>query len=214
MLIALDPHAATRAAALQPSPAAARSRRGRAAAAEGGARAVRRRGRARLAGGALSRRGRRRHPRPRRLRRRRLQQPAAADHPRHADVGRSKLESARSRIEALNPEVRVETFDALLGGERAGAGRGVRRHRRRHRQLSRAVSRERRLRDVRAAERVGQHLPVRGAGVGVRGARRAVLSLPAPGAAAGGLCRAAPRRACSACCRGSSAPSRRPRRSS
>jgi adenylyltransferase/sulfurtransferase len=28
------------------------------------------------------------------------------------DVGRSKLESARSRIEALNPEVRVETFDA------------------------------------------------------------------------------------------------------
>ena len=29
-----------------------------------------------------------------------------------ADVGRSKLESAQSRIEALNPEVRVETFDA------------------------------------------------------------------------------------------------------
>jgi sulfur-carrier protein adenylyltransferase/sulfurtransferase len=28
------------------------------------------------------------------------------------DVGRSKLESARSRIEALNPEVHVETFDA------------------------------------------------------------------------------------------------------
>ncbi len=28
------------------------------------------------------------------------------------DVGRSKLESAQSRIEALNPEVRVETFDA------------------------------------------------------------------------------------------------------
>jgi molybdopterin/thiamine biosynthesis adenylyltransferase/rhodanese-related sulfurtransferase len=30
------------------------------------------------------------------------------------DVGRSKLESARSRIEALNPEVRVETFEALF----------------------------------------------------------------------------------------------------
>ena len=29
-----------------------------------------------------------------------------------ADVGRSKLESARSRIEGLNPEVRVETFEA------------------------------------------------------------------------------------------------------
>ena len=28
------------------------------------------------------------------------------------DVGRSKLDSAQSRIEALNPEVRVETFDA------------------------------------------------------------------------------------------------------
>jgi sulfur-carrier protein adenylyltransferase/sulfurtransferase len=28
------------------------------------------------------------------------------------DVGRSKLESAQSRLEALNPEVRVETFDA------------------------------------------------------------------------------------------------------
>jgi molybdopterin/thiamine biosynthesis adenylyltransferase/rhodanese-related sulfurtransferase len=28
------------------------------------------------------------------------------------DVGRSKLESAQARIEALNPEVRVETFDA------------------------------------------------------------------------------------------------------
>src|SRR5436190_2559075 len=28
------------------------------------------------------------------------------------DVGRSKLESAQSRIEALNPEVHVETFDA------------------------------------------------------------------------------------------------------
>ena len=29
-----------------------------------------------------------------------------------ADVGRSKLESAQARIEALNPEVRVEAFDA------------------------------------------------------------------------------------------------------
>src|SRR5688572_8669930 len=28
-----------------------------------------------------------------------------------ADVGRSKLESARARIAALNPEVRVETFE-------------------------------------------------------------------------------------------------------
>jgi adenylyltransferase/sulfurtransferase len=31
-----------------------------------------------------------------------------------SDVGRSKLESARTRIEALNPEVHVETFEARL----------------------------------------------------------------------------------------------------
>src|SRR5688572_115635 len=29
-----------------------------------------------------------------------------------SDVGRSKLESAQARIEALNPDVRVETFEA------------------------------------------------------------------------------------------------------
>lgn len=36
-----------------------------------------------------------------------------------ADVGRSKLESARSRIEDLNPEVRVEVFDARLSAANA-----------------------------------------------------------------------------------------------
>jgi hypothetical protein len=103
---------APRAAALQPSSAAARGRRGRPAAAEGGARAVRRRGRARVAGGALSRRGRRRHLG--------LVDFDVVDFSNlqrqiiHGtrDVGRSKLESAQARIEALNPEVRVETFDA------------------------------------------------------------------------------------------------------
>jgi adenylyltransferase/sulfurtransferase len=36
-----------------------------------------------------------------------------------ADVGRSKLESAKARIEALNPEVRVETFDAPFSASNA-----------------------------------------------------------------------------------------------
>ena len=140
-----------------------------------------------IAGGALSRRGRRRHPRPRRLRRRRLQQPPAADHPRHA---RRRPIEARVRAGAdRGAEPRGPRRDvrrALLGRERQDARRRVRRHRRRHRQLPRALPRERRVRDVRQAERVGQHLPVRRAGVRVRGARRPVLSLPAPGAAAAG----------------------------
>jgi sulfur-carrier protein adenylyltransferase/sulfurtransferase len=36
-----------------------------------------------------------------------------------ADVGRSKLDSAKARIEALNPEVRVETFDAPFSASNA-----------------------------------------------------------------------------------------------
>ena len=38
-----------------------------------------------------------------------------------ADVGRSKLESARARIAALNPEVRVETFEARFSVANARA---------------------------------------------------------------------------------------------
>ena len=36
-----------------------------------------------------------------------------------ADVGRSKLESARARLNALNPEVSIETFDARLSASNA-----------------------------------------------------------------------------------------------
>jgi len=36
-----------------------------------------------------------------------------------SDVGRSKLESARDRLEALNPEVRIETHETLLNSENA-----------------------------------------------------------------------------------------------
>jgi adenylyltransferase/sulfurtransferase len=38
-----------------------------------------------------------------------------------ADVGRSKLASAKARIEAINPEVRVETFETRLSAENAKA---------------------------------------------------------------------------------------------
>ncbi len=68
--------------------------------------------------------------------------------------------------------------------ERARDLRALRHHRRRHRQFSDAVSRERRVRHPRQAERLRQHLPVRGPGVGVRDERRPVLPLPLPGAAA------------------------------
>ena len=79
---AADAHATTK-SALQPAPDHAGGRRRGAAAAQGGARAVRRRRRARIAGVALPGGGRRRHARPRRLRHRRLQQPAAADPLQH-----------------------------------------------------------------------------------------------------------------------------------
>ena len=76
--------------------------------------------------------------RHRRLRRRRLQQPAAADHPRHA--GRRPFEArvgegsaARDQPARRRPDVR----DRAVVGERAEAVRAVRRHPRRHRQLSR-----------------------------------------------------------------------------
>src|SRR5262245_42935199 len=35
------------------------------------------------------------------------------------DVGRSKLESARARLQALNPDVRVETFEARFSASNA-----------------------------------------------------------------------------------------------
>ena len=75
------------------------------------ARAARRRRRARLARRALSRRGRRRHARPRRLRRRRRDEPAAPDPARHARHRPPKLESARDRIEDINPNVKVEPHE-------------------------------------------------------------------------------------------------------
>ena len=100
------------------------------------------------------------------------------------DVGRSKLASAKDRLNALNPNVEIETYEVALSSENAlEAVRALRRHRRRHRQFPDALSRERRVRAARQAERVRQHLPVRRPGVGVRDERtgRAIAAcIPEP----------------------------------
>ena len=69
-----------------------------------------------------------------------------------------------------------------------------------------ALSRERRVRAARQAERLRQHLPLRGTGVGVR-ARRTARATAAciPSRRRPAWCRAAPKAACWACCRASSA---------
>ena len=93
---AVDRAEQRRDSALQPAPHPARGRHGRAAPHQGRARALRRRRRPRIAGRALSRRGRHRHARHRRFRQRRREQPATPDSARHA--GRRPLEAAvRSR---------------------------------------------------------------------------------------------------------------------
>ena len=63
------------------------------------------------------------------------------------DVGRTKLDSAKDKVVALNPHVQVDTYEEALSSENAmRAVQGLRRHPRRHRQLPDAVPRERRLR--------------------------------------------------------------------
>ena len=203
--------------ALQPPPAAARSRRGGAAAAEAARVLLRRRGRARLAGGAVSRRRGRRHARPRRLRRRRRHATCSGRSstapPTSADRSSSRRATGIERAESRGPrrDVRraaspsanaqalVEAFDVIVDGTDNFPARYL-------------------VNDacvlVRQAERVGQHLPLRGAGVGVRRAGRPVLPLPASGTAAA-RARAELRRSRRArrACRASSARSRRPKRS-
>ena len=124
--------------------------------------------------------------RHRRLRRRRLQQPAAADPARHA--GRRPLEARVGEGPARTRSTRTSSIETLrdgaVVGERARAVRAVRRHPRRHRQLPDALSGQRRVRAARQAERLRQHLPLRRAGVGVRDEGRPVLPLPVSRAAA------------------------------
>ena len=101
------------------------------------------------------------------------------------DVGRSKLQSARDRLTALNPALQDRAYETALTSKNAlEIFQRLRRHPRRHRQLLDAVSRQRCVRDPRQAERLRQHLPLRGAGLGVRDQGRTVLSLPLSGAAA------------------------------
>ena len=190
----------------------------RGSAAQGRARALHRRRRSRLARVALSGRGGRRHARPRRFRRRRLQQPAAADSAtaRRTSAGR-KLEAARDRLHGAQSRASTSSTHETRAdvGERARDLQGLRRHRRRRRQLPDALSRQRRLRAARQAERLRQHLPLRRPGVGLRDQGRPVLSLPVSRAAAArARAELRRRRRARRAARASSARFRRPRRSS
>ena len=65
------------------------------------------------------------------------------------DVGRSKLASARERLNALNPTVKVESYETALTSKNAlELFKAMRHHPRRHRQLLDALPGERRLRDL------------------------------------------------------------------
>ena len=93
-----------------------------------------------------------------------VEQPAAADPLQHR--GRRPTE-ARSRraigCTALNPDVNVvHARDGAHVGERARHLSRLRRRRRRRRQFPDALSRQRRVRAPGQAERLRQHLPVRG----------------------------------------------------
>ena len=201
---------------VQPASHPARGRARRTAAPQGVARAPHRRGRTRLAAGALSRGGGRGHDRARGLRRRRRDEPAAPDRARLE--GRRPAEARVGARSAEGPQparARRGLRDAADERERARDRARLRHRDRRHGQLRDALSHERRVRDPRQAERVRQHLPVRGTVVGVRDGRRAVLSLPVSASRRRrASCRAARKAACSACCRASSARSRRRKGSS
>ena len=103
------------------------------------------------------------------------------------DVGRPKLQSARERLAAINPEIQIDTYETALTSKNAlDLFRDYDVIRRRHRQLSDALPRERRVRAAEKAERLRQHLPLRGTGVRLRGAGRSVLPLPLSRASATG----------------------------
>ncbi len=122
-------------------------------------------------------------------------------------------EGAAGRHQSAHPDRYLR--DRAVVGERARTVRAVRRHPRRHGQLPDALPDERRVRAARQAERLRQHLPLRGSGVGVRGRRTARATAACTRNRRHPVwCRAAPKAACWACCPASSASSRRPRRSS
>ena len=100
-----------------------------------------------------------------------------------------------------------------LGEHRADPRRRLGRDRRRRRQLPDSLPRQRRLCLARHPGRARLDLSLRGPGHRLQAARRPVLSLPLPRSRRRRSSRrAAPRAACSECCRGSSARSRPTRR--
>ncbi len=124
--------------------------------------------------------------------------------------------SAKDRLNELNPHVQVDTYETALSSENA-----LRAVRATTTSSSTAPTTSRRATSsttpacCRQAERLRQHLPLRGAGVGLRAPRAArATAASIPSRRRPDWSRAAPRAACSACCRASSASSRRPRRSS
>ncbi len=103
------------------------------------------------------------------------------------DVGRSKLAVRARPPDRDQPRgASRDLRDAPDLGQCDGALQGLRRHPRRHRQFRDAVPRQRRVRAAQEAQRLRQHLPLRGAGVGVCHRWRSLLSVPLPRTAASG----------------------------
>ncbi len=125
--------------------------------------------------------------RHRRLRHRRPEQPAAPDPARHRRHRPLQAGLGHRHAAAHQParEGRLPRGGAQLA-ERPRPLPRLRRGRRRHRQLPDALPGQRRLRAARHPERLRQHLPLRGSGVGLRHQGRPVLPLPVSRAAAAG----------------------------
>ena len=148
--------------------------------------AAARRRRPRLADRALPRGGRRRHARHRRRRRRRPLQPAAPGHPhdrrhRHAEGGLGRARDPRDQP----GRERRQVPDAPGRLEHHGDHRRLRRDRRRRRQLPDALPAQRRDGAPGHPGRLGLDPRLRRPAVGLQAARRPVLPLPVPRAAAG-----------------------------
>ena len=133
-----------------------------------------------------------------------------------SDVGRPKTEAAADRLRNLNPEIQIDTFETHLTSENAlELIQGLRHHRGRHGQFSDALSGERRLRDHWASRMCMARFSAsrdRSPYSAIRAALATAASIPNRLRRA--WCLRAPKAACSACCRESSARFRRPRRSS
>ncbi len=169
---------------IQPAPDHAGDRRRGSAKAQGGQGSLHRRWRSRVAGRHVSRGRGRRDDRHRRLRRGRFQQPPAADHSLHARRRTHQAGLREGSPQRHQPaRRRADLRHRAVVGECAEVVRAVRRHSRRHRQFSHALSDQRRVRPARQAERLRQHLPLRGSGIRFCHQGRSLLPVPLPGAA-------------------------------